>query len=328
MQHNGRVDVTTRGESMKIVIAGGTGFLGRPLVEALARDGHDTVVLSRRAAPMSSTPMTVRWHPDGTAGAWREHVDGAGAVVNLAGESIAGHRWTAAHKARVLDSRLQATRSLVTAIAQAASPPPVFVSGSAVGYYGPLDDRIATEETPPGRDFLANVTTQWEAEAARAVSTRTRVACLRSGLVLERDGGALPRMLPPFRFGAGGPVGSGRQYWPWIHRQDWIDMVRWVLTTPAAAGGINLTAPEPVTNAEFARALGRALHRPALLPAPAFALRLVLGEMADALLLSGQRAVPAKAERLGFSFRYPRLDEALRAIFGRAQEGRPGASGG
>ena len=157
---------------------------------------------------------------------------------------------------------------------------------------------------------------QWEAEANRAASRRTRVACIRTGLVLEQDGGALPQMLPPFKFGAGGPVGPGRQYWPWIHRVDWTDLVRWTVRTDTATGPLTAAAPEPVTNAEFARALGRALHRPSFLPAPAFALRLLLGEMADALLLSGQRAVPAKAERQGFSFRYTRLDDALAAIFG------------
>ena len=237
-------------------------------------------------------------------------------MVNLAGESIAGRRWSAAHKQHILDSRIRATRSLAAAIARASRPPSVFVSGSAVGYYGPLGDELAVETTPAGSDFLAQVCQQWEAEASRAASARTRVVCIRTGLVLERDGGALPQMLPPFKFGVGGPVGSGRQYWPWIHRTDWIDLVRWAIRTDAAAGPLNATAPEPVRNVEFARALGWALRRPSFMPAPAFALRLMLGEMADALLLSGQRAVPAKAEALGFSFKYARLDDALGAIFG------------
>ncbi|HMD35719.1 MAG TPA: DUF1731 domain-containing protein, partial [Vicinamibacterales bacterium] len=155
----------------------------------------------------------------------------------------------------------------------------------------------------------------WEAEAMRASSDRTRVVCIRTGLVLEKDGGALPQMLPPFRFGAGGPVGSGRQYWPWIHRADWIAMVKWAIATSSVIGPVNVTAPAPERNRDFATALGRAMHRPAFMPAPAFALRLLLGEMADALLLSGQRAVPEKAQRLGFAFRYSRLDGALAAIF-------------
>jgi len=302
---------------MKIIIAGGTGFLGRPLTTALADDGHELVILTREPRD-SGGARVVRWNPNGEIGAWASEIDGAGAVVNLAGEPIAGKRWTAAQKQRILDSRVDATRSLTAAIRAAAAPPPVFVSGSAVGYYGPLGDEIATEATPAGSDFLARVCLQWEQEAMRATSDRTRVACIRTGIVLERDGGALPQMLPPFWFGAGGPVGSGRQYWPWIHRDDWIALVRWAIAIPAATGAINATAPHPVTNKTFADALGRAMHRPAFMPAPGFALRLLLGEMADALLLSGQNAVPAKAERAGFAFRYARVDEALGAIFSRA----------
>jgi len=305
---------------MKLVIAGGSGFLGRPLASALAADGHDVVILTRGhfAPPGSARWRSVSWTPNGDAGPWAREIDGAGAVVNLAGESIAGKRWTDAQKKRILDSRVHATRSLVAAARGAATPPPVFVSGSAVGCYGPLGDEIATEDTPPGSDFLAQVCVQWEAEAMRVESDRTRVVCIRTGLVLEKDGGALPQMLPPFTFGMGGPVGSGHQFWPWIHREDWIALVRWAIQTPKVSGAVNFTAPAPVTNADFARALGRAMHRPAFMPAPAFALRLLLGEMADALLLSGQRAVPAMAERLGFRFRYARVDEALGAIFGRA----------
>jgi uncharacterized protein (TIGR01777 family) len=302
---------------VKIVIAGGTGFLGRALTERLVAESHDVVILTRRAA--SQVPArAVVWSPGdnaGNAGAWANEIDGAHAVVNLAGESIAGRRWSAAHKQQILDSRIRATRSLAAALARVSRPPSVFASGSAVGYYGPLGDELAVETTPAGSDFLGQVCEQWEAEANRATSRRTRVVCIRTGLVLERDGGALPQMLPPFRFGVGGPVGSGRQYWPWIHRTDWIDLVRWAIRTDAVEGPLNATAPEPVRNTEFARALGRALRRPSFMPAPAFALRLMLGEMADALLLSGQRAVPTKAEALGFSFKYARLDDALGAIF-------------
>jgi len=302
---------------MKIVISGATGFLGRPLAAALALDGHTLVVLSRGAAAPPGTERLVTWNPDGTAAAWAAEIDGAGAVINLAGEPIAG-RWTAARKRRIHDSRVLATRSLAEAIRQARTPPATFISGSGVGYYGPLQDQIATEATPAGNDFLAKVCLAWEDEANRAQSARTRVVCVRTGLVLERDGGALPQMLPPFRFGAGGPVGSGRQYWPWIHRQDWIDLVRFVLATPAIAGPLNATAPTPVPNAAFARALGRAMHRPAFMPAPAFALKLLLGEMAEGLLLSGQRAVPEKAQRFGYTFAFPDLDDALAALFPRS----------
>jgi uncharacterized protein (TIGR01777 family) len=283
---------------MRIAISGGTGFLGRPLAAALAAAGHQSVALPRNRT------------------GWANAIDGAAAVVNLAGEPIAAQRWTAAHKTRVLESRVQVTRTIVEAIHQAASPPAVLVSGSAVGYYGPRGDETVTEDTPAGSDFLASVCVQWEAEATRAAD-RSRVVCVRTGLVLERDGGALPQMLPPFKFGVGGPVGSGRQYWPWIHRSDWVALVQWAIATSSVTGALNATAPTPITNAEFARALGRALHRPAFMPAPAFALRLLLGEMADGLLLSGQRAVPAKAQRLGFTFRYSQIDQALTEIFQR-----------
>ena len=302
---------------MRIVIAGGTGFLGRPLAAALVAAGHDAVILTRAATPagMPAGARAVHWVPGGTTGPWTAEVDGAGAIINLAGESIAATRWSAEHKRRILESRVNATRSLVEAARAATAPPSVFVSGSAVGYYGPHGDEILTEEAAAGRDFLAGVCVQWETEAQRASGPRTRVVCVRTGLVLEKDGGALPQMLLPFKLGAGGPVGTGRQYWPWIHRHDWIDLVRWTIDTTNASGPVNATAPAPVTNKAFARALGRAMHRPAIMPAPAFALRLMLGEMADALLLSGQRAVPAKAERLGFTPRCSQIDEALRAIF-------------
>ena len=301
---------------MKVVIAGGTGFLGRPLGDALAAQGHTVVVLTRGAS--ATRPNGIRlvpWTPDGDTGPFAREIDGADAVVNLAGESIAGARWSPEHMRKILDSRVKGTRSLTEAIAAAAAPPAVLVSGSAVGYYGPRGDEIVTEETAPGSDFLGRVCVHWEAEANRATSARTRVVCLRTGLVLARDGGALPKMLPPFKLFAGGPVGSGRQYWPWIHRDDWIALVRWVIGQSTVSGAVNATAPNPVTNAVFAEALGAAMHRPALLPAPAFALRLLLGEMADALLLSGQRAIPAKAQHQWFTFQHENITAALHAIF-------------
>jgi len=303
---------------MKIVIAGGTGFLGRPLAEALADAKNYVTLLTRGTAGVSPTPRVrlVQWTPDGQSGAWLAEIDGADAVINLAGEPIAAKRWSEEQKQRILDSRVRATRRLVEAIAAAATPPPIFISGSAVGYYGPLGHEFVTEETPPGSDFLARVCVKWEAEAERASSKRTRVVCLRTGLVLAKDGGALAKMLPPFKLGVGGPVGSGRQYWPWIHRRDWVDLVRWAIVTPTVSGPINATSPNPATSAEFAQSLGHALYRPAFLPTPAFALRFMLGEMADALLLSGQRAVPTKAQALWFTFHHPNLDEALRSLFG------------
>jgi len=297
---------------MRIVIAGGTGFLGKPLVERLERDGHEVRVLSRRP----KSPREVAWTPDGTTGPWTAAVDGADTVVNLAGASIAGSRWTAAHKTEIRESRIRATRSLVAAIEQAARRPAALLSGSAIGYYGPRGDETLTEETPAGHDFLASVCTEWEAEALRA-APHTRVVLLRTGIVLEKDGGALPEMALPFKLFAGGPVGSGRQYYSWVHRADWVAMAAWAVRTSTVSGPFNVTAPNPAPNREFARTLGRVLRRPAFMPAPAFALRIALGEMADALLLSGQRVVPARAQAQGFQFQYPTLEPALRSIYSR-----------
>jgi uncharacterized protein (TIGR01777 family) len=305
---------------VSIVIAGGTGFLGLPLADLLARSGSGStqpvVVLTRRIPPPAATSASrfVTWTPDGSTGPWKAEIEAAEAVINLSGEPIAGRRWSAAQKRRILESRVLATRSLVHAILEARRPPAVLINQSGVGYYGLLGAEVVDEDHGPGNDFLAQVCVAWEAEAAGATNG-TRVVVLRTGLVLERDGGALPRMLLPFRLGAGGPVGSGRQYWPWIHRLDWIDLVRFLIQSPSCSGPFNASAPNPVTNKEFARALGKTLHRPAVVPAPGFALKMALGEMADALLLGGQRAVPARATAAGFKFRFNQLDQALAAIF-------------
>jgi uncharacterized protein (TIGR01777 family) len=298
---------------MQIILAGGSGFLGTALTQALTRDGHDVAVLTRQspaAVPPQPRVTHLSWKPDGTAGPWAAALDGADAVVNLAGESIAARRWSDRQKQEIRDSRLRATASLTAAIRQAARTPRVLVSGSAVGYYGDRGDETITESSAPGRDYLAGVAEAWEA-AANQVADRTRVALVRTGIVLDRKGGALAKMLPPFQMFVGGPLGSGRQYMPWIHKEDWVRMVTWAITHEGARGALNATSPAPVTNAEFSKALGRALHRPSLLPAPAFALRLMLGEMADALLLGGQRALPVRATDLGFSFRYSNIDDAL-----------------
>jgi hypothetical protein len=296
---------------MKVIVTGGTGFLGTPLVVQLRAEGNDVVVLTRgRAAPGHIT-----WLPDGTVGPWAKAIEGADAVINLAGESIAGHRWTTAHKARIRDSRILATRSIVAAIHGAGRKPATLVNASAVGYYGSRGDATLTEESPPGEDFLAMVCRAWEAEALAATDA-SRVILLRSAPVLERNGGVLPQIARPFRLFIGGPVGSGTQYWSWIHRHDWVAMVSWALETSHISGPLNLAAPAPVSNREFARTLGRVLKRPAFMPAPAFALRLVLGEMADVLLFS-QRVIPAKAEALGFHFQYAALEPALVAAMRR-----------
>ena len=312
---------------MRIVIAGGTGFLGGPLAEGYAEEGHDVRVLTRglkpgesRHDPGTGVPGVTRvgWSPD-AGGAWESVIDGADAVVNLAGAGIAEGRWTPQRKALLHDSRIISTKTLAAAIQKAARPPAVFVSGSGTGYYGAsLSDDVKTESSPAGDDFLARLCVDWEAEAARAASPATRVATLRTAMVIERRGGALQRLVTPFRFFAGGPVGSGRQYVSWIHRIDWIEMVRWIIDTPAVSGAVNASAPSPVTNRQFARALGRALHRPALVPTPGFPLRIALGEMADALVLTGQRVVPQRALSHGFHFRYPEIDRAFRGIYGES----------
>ncbi|MEN3340514.1 MAG: uncharacterized protein V7647_4190 [Acidobacteriota bacterium] len=310
---------------MRIVIAGGTGFLGSPLAEVYAEDGHDVRVLTRSLPPGEArhdsgtgVPGITRvgWNPDGQSGPWATVLDGADAVFNLAGENIGERRWTPQRKAALRDSRILPTRSLVAGIKRAGAPPHAFISGSAVGYYGASGDEPKLEDSAPGQGFLAELCEDWEAEARRAATAATRVVLVRTGVVIERSGGALQQMMRPFRLFVGGPMGSGRQYISWIHRHDWIEMMRWVAQTPAIIGPINATSPAPVTNREFARELGRALHRPGFVPAPAFALKLLLGEMAGPLVLTGQRALPGRAQALGYHFRYPDLGQALRGIFG------------
>ena len=291
---------------MRIVLAGGSGFLGRALRARLKSDGHAVAVLTRTPR---GAPDEIAWTPDGTAGAWAHALEGAEAIVNLAGEGIADKRWNEMRRRALRDSRLLPTRSIVAALRQSPSPAPVLVNASAVGYYGAHGAERVTESTPPGTDFLSELCVEWEREADQA-SVTTRVALVRTGLVLHPDGGALGQMLLPFKLGAGGPMGSGTQYMPWIHLDDWVALAAWLIVTSGARGAFNGTAPTPVTNREFARSLGRALRRPAIVPMPAFALRILLGEFADSLL-TGQRAVPARAEELGFTFRFGDLDTAL-----------------
>lgn len=320
---------------MKVVVAGGTGFLGRALGAALAADGHEVVVLSRRAGSAraaaggaagrpglatgeagvtqgAGATRTVPWSPAGPAeDGWQRELPGAGAVVNLAGANI-GRRWTAAHKERILQSRVQATRSLVEAMRGRERRPAVLINSSAVGYYGHRGDEPLSEQDGPGGDFLARVCVAWEDEAVRAEELGVRVIRLRQGIVLGRGGGALPRMALPFRLFGGGTLGSGRQWFSWIQLDDWVGLVRFLLADEAVQGPVNATAPQPVTNLELTRTLARVLRRPAFLPVPALALRLVLGEQAD-MLLTGQRVLPTVAQQRGYRFRYPELEEALRA---------------
>jgi len=289
---------------MKVVIGGGSGFLGSLLVDAFRADRHEVLVLSRR--PRQSGD--VAWEQVATA------VDGADVVVNLAGDPLDAGRWTAARKRSILDSRVRTTTTIVEAIDRSTRPARVLLSASAVGIYGDRGSETLTEASSTGTDFLAQVCVAWEA-AAR--TTAARVVLLRTGLVLNRSRGALPRMALPFRLFAGGPLGSGDQFVSWIHHEDWVRLVQWTVTRADISGPVNLTSPTPVTNREFARALGRALRRPSIMPAPAFALRIVLGEMANAMVLSGQRVLPDKAQRNGFEFRFTDLESTLRAITSR-----------
>jgi len=298
---------------MTIVLAGGSGFLGRKLAARIRHERHRVVILTRRPAKDSQTD--VAWLPDGSAGSLAGHLDGVDAVVNLAGEGIADRRWSANRKTALRDSRLLAARTLVRAMAICQAPPRVLVSASGAGYYGPRGDEAVIESTPPGSDFLARLCVEWEGEARAAEGHGTRVAMVRTGLVLDAKGGALPRMLPPFRLGLGATIGSGRQFMPWIHVADWVSMVMWLIQSDRGAGAFNATAPEPATNRDFTRALGRVLNRPAVLRAPAFVLKLALGEMSD-LLITGQRALPARAEELGFRFAFRALEPALQDILG------------
>ena len=300
---------------MRVVVTGGTGFLGSALVRACAAAGDEVTVLSRQAGRDTAGARVAAWDPAGDPASWASVLDAVDVVVNLAGASIASRRWSNARKVAIWDSRIVATRALAKASALVGTSPRRVVSGSAVGYYGSRGDEVLDESGAPGDDFLGRLCVAWERAAEAMRSPATSVACVRTGLVLDAESGALPRMALPFKLGAGGRVGDGSQYMSWIHRDDWVALVRWVMTQPEVTGAYNATAPEPVTNAQFTETLAGTLHRPALLPAPAAALRLVLGEMADALLLASQRAVPARATAEGFAFTYPTLYAALQDLY-------------
>jgi len=300
---------------MRVVITGGTGLIGSALARELGGAGHDVVILTRdaaRAGPLPPGARAAQWDGRTPAG-WSALLDGDTAVIHLAGESIASGRWSAARKRRIRESRVESGKGVLAAIRQASARPRVLLQGSAVGIYGPCGDEVVTESHPPGRDFLAQVCVEWEAATAEVESLGVRRAVLRTGIALSGAGGALPRMALPFRLMAGGRLGNGRQWFPWIHIADEVGAIRFLLEREDARGPFNLTAPRPLTNRDFSRALGKALHRPSLAPAPGFALRLVLGEMADALL-QGQRAVPHRLLEHGYVFRHPEALGALRDL--------------
>ena len=300
---------------MQIVVTGGPGFIGRPLCASLCREGHQVILVTRRIETQrsyDSTVTAVEWNGR-EAGAWEHCLEGADAVINLAGAPIADGRWNDARKQLLIESRVLSTRLLVETLSRCSSKPRTLINASGIGYYGASDDHVLDEEAARGQGFLADLCLAWEAEALRAAEFGVRVVMLRTGMVLEQDGGALPKMLLPFRFFAGGPIMPGAQWVSWIHRRDHIGLIQWILTTPSVSGPVNAVAPEAVTMNRFCDALGRALHRPSWLPVPGFALRLALGELGT-LMTTGQRVIPAKALSRGYVFQYPKLEPALGAI--------------
>ncbi len=302
---------------MKIFVMGGTGLVGSALVGKLTSRGDEVVLLTRRPAHARE-----RWGNQCTivegdpmkAGPWMQVVNDCEAVVNLVGESIFARRWNDEFKKLLRESRINSTQNVVQALAQSPKTPAgkskVLVNGSAIGYYGPCGDEELTEETLAGSDMLAQLAFEWELVTNPAEAAEVRVVRIRTGVVLDKNSGALPQMLTPFKLGLGGPIGSGKHWFSWIHIDDEVGIILLALDNPQAVGPINATAQYPVTNKEFSKALGRALHRPAILPVPPFALKLLLGQVAE-ILTTGQRVIPAKALSLGYQFKFPDIDPAL-----------------
>lgn len=293
---------------MKIIVSGASGLVGSALVPRLEQAGHEVVRLVRTSG--ASGTGAIQWNPanqnlDPSA------ISGADAIVNLNGRSIADGRWNNEVKAELRSSRIDSTETIVDAIAVAEKPPRVLVNASAVGFYGDRGDEVLDESSSVGGDFLAGLCRDWEAAAFAAASDRTRVATVRLGIVLA-DGGALDRMLLPFKLGFGGPIGSGRQFWPWIGLDDVAGSIQFLIDDDTISGPVNLVAPHETRCKEFARTLGSVLRRPAFMPAPAFAVRAALGEMADALLLASQRVRPKALEEAGYEFQAPKLEDAIR----------------
>jgi hypothetical protein len=303
---------------MKIAITGATGFVGNRLVEKLKAEGHQILVFTRnperarRVFPASAFPnVEIAAYTPTKSGDWQQKIAGCDAVVNLAGEPIS-ERWSPEHKKAILESRQLGTRKIVEAIAQADPKPGVLVNASAIGYYGTSETATFDENSPPGNDFLAQVCQAWEAEASKVKEAGVRLVILRFGIVLG-NGGALARMIPPFKMFAGGPIGSGRQWFSWIHRDDLVNLILEALKRPEIEGTFNATAPNPVRMSQLSQTLGEVIHRPSWLPVPDFALELLLGE-GSKVVLEGQQVLPKATQAIGFQYRYPTLKSALTDI--------------
>jgi len=300
---------------MRIIITGGTGLIGRALSANLAADGHQVILLSR--SPDRVTGLTKGVQAEGwdarTAEGWGHLADGADAIVNLVGESLAAGRWTEERKRRIRDSRVNGGQAVVQAVETATNKPGVIIQSSGIGYYGPRGDEVITEQDSAGNDFLSQICIDWEASTAHVEEMGIRRPIIRSAVVFSADAFAFKRMVLPFKLFAGGPIGSGRQWLPWIHIADEVAAIRFLIEHPDASGPFNLSAPNPVTNAQFSRILGKVMGRPAFMRVPAFAMRLLFGEMAT-VLLDGQRAVPQRLLDLGFTFRFPEIENALRDL--------------
>lgn len=301
---------------MKVVLSGGTGFIGKALLKALVTKGHTVVILTRNpdaVKHLASETITLAPWDGKSVGIWADHLNEADAVINLAGEPVVGKRWSAEQKSRIVNSRVEGTKALVSAIAQSRRKPSVLINASAVGYYGHVENGDVAESHPKGKGFLGDTCELWEESARAAERFGVRVVCLRIGIVLEKDGGALSKMIPPFQFFVGGPLGSGRQWVPWIHRDDVIGVILYALEHSNLSGPVNTTAPHPVPMKEFCASLGKVMGRPSWAPVPSFALRILLGEQSE-VLLTGQRVIPKKLAEAGYPFRYPHLDVALAAL--------------
>lgn len=308
---------------MRLIITGGSGMLGRRLTDRLAAAGHEVIILSRSPEKVTGLPANARavaWDGKTSAG-WGHLADGSDVIVNLAGESIAGYRflparWTDARKQLLRDSRINAGAAVVEAVSKASERPSLVIQASAIGYYGAHGDERLDEQSPPGDDFLASLCVEWEAGTASVESFGVRQVVTRTGLVLSEEEGTLPRVLLPYRLFVGGPFGTGTQYWSWIHEEDYIGSMLFLIENQAASGPVNLTAPRPLTNNEFGKTLGRILHRPHLIPVPGFALRALVGEVAM-VVMTGQRVLPVQLQKLGYNFRFAQLEPALEDLVGR-----------